>query len=277
MSINEIPIWAKVLCYALLLTFAITIVFPFMWMVFTSFKSMEDYTNNPFGIPTKFVFQNIIEAWTTGNFLRLYINSIGITSVSVLGIVTFCGAAGYGLAHFEFRGRMLIFFYFLLGMMIPPQVILIPAFKIMNTIGLVNTYFAVIFTYLAWVPFAIFFFRAYFLGIPKDLIEAAKIDGASDLVIFFQIMVPLAKPAVVTVAIIYFVWIFNDFMWPLIYLNDHDLRTVTLGMMSFQGRYVAETTLKTAALMLATMPPMIVFLIFRNQIQSGLVDGALKR
>ena len=180
-------------------------------------------------------------------------------------------------AHFEFRGRMLIFFYFLLGMMIPPQVILIPAFKIMNTIGLVNTYFAVILTYLAWVPFAIFFFRAYFLGIPKDLIEAAKIDGASDLVIFFQIMMPLAKPAVVTVAIIYFVWIFNDFMWPLIYLNDMDLRTVTLGMMSFQGRYVAETTLKTAALMLATMPPMIVFLIFRNQIQSGLVDGALKR
>ena len=149
MSINEIPIWARVLCYALLLTFAITIVFPFMWMVFTSFKSMEDYTNNPFGVPTKFVFQNIIEAWTTGNFLKLYINSIGITSVSVLGIVTFCGAAGYGLAHFEFRGRMLIFFYFLLGMMIPPQVILIPAFKIMNTIGLVNTYFAVIFTYLA--------------------------------------------------------------------------------------------------------------------------------
>ena len=277
MSINEIPIWAKVLCYALLITFAITIVFPFMWMVFTSFKSMEDYTNNPFGVPSKFVFQNIIEAWTTGNFLRLYINSIGITSVSVLGIVTFCGAAGYGLAHFEFRGRMLIFFYFLLGMMIPPQVILIPAFKIMNTIGLVNTYFAVIFTYLAWVPFAIFFFRAYFLGIPKDLIEAAKIDGASDLVIFFQIMMPLAKPAVVTVAIIYFVWIFNDFMWPLIYLNDHDLRTVTLGMMSFQGKYSGATTLKTAALMLATMPPMIVFLIFRNQIQSGLVDGALKR
>ena len=277
MNISEIPIWARILCYILLLTFAITIIFPFMWMIFTSLKSMEDYTSNPFGVPTNFVFNNIIEAWVTGNFLKLYINSIGITSVSVLGIIVFCGAAGYGLAHFEFKGRMVIFFYFLLGMMIPPQVILIPAFKIMNTIGLVNTYFAVIFTYFAWVPFAIFFFRAYFLGIPKDLIEAAKIDGASDLTIFFKIMMPLAKPAVVTVAIIYFVWIFNDFMWPLIYLNDHDLRTVTLGMMSFQGKYSGATTLKTAALMLATLPPIVVFLIFRNQIQSGLVDGALKR
>ncbi len=114
MNISEIPIWARILCYLLLLTFAITIIFPFMWMIFTSLKSMEDYTNNPFGLPSQFVFSNIIDAWNSGNFLRLYINSLGITSVSVLGIVIFCGAAGYGLAHFEFRGRMLIFFLFLI-------------------------------------------------------------------------------------------------------------------------------------------------------------------
>ena len=87
MNISEVPIWARILCYLLLLTFAITIIFPFMWMIFTSLKSMEDYTNNPFGLPSQFVFSNIIDAWNSGNFLRLYINSLGITSVSVLGIV----------------------------------------------------------------------------------------------------------------------------------------------------------------------------------------------
>jgi ABC-type glycerol-3-phosphate transport system permease component len=160
--------------------------------------------------------------------------------------------------------------------MIPPQVILIPAFKIMSQIGFVNTYFAVILTYFAWVPFAIFFFRAYFMSVPKDLIEAARMDGVSEINIFFHVMLPLAKPALVTVGIIYFVWIFNDFMWPLVYLNDTDLRTVTLGMMNFQGKYSAATTLKTAALTLATLPPLIVFIIFRKQIQGGLVEGALK-
>jgi hypothetical protein len=122
-------------------------------------------------------------------------------------------------------------------MMIPPQVIMVPAFKIMGTLGLINTYFSVILTYFAWVPFAIFFFRAYFSGIPRELSEAARIDGASEFRIFVGIMLPLARPAFATVGIVYFIWIFNDFMWPLIYLNDQTLRTVTLGLMNFQGAF----------------------------------------
>ena len=207
---------------------------------------------------------------------RFFWTSLENNLIFVGGIVGFCGAAGYAFAHFQFRGKALLFLYFLAGMMIPPQVILIPAFKMMSLLGLVNTYYSVILTYFAWVPFAIYFFRAYFAGIPKELVEAARIDGASELSIFFRIMLPLARPAFVTVAIIYFVWIFNDFMWPLVYLNNNEVRTVTLGMMNFQGQYSSATTLKTAALILATLPPVIVFLIFSRQIQGGLVDGALK-
>jgi len=203
-------------------------------------------------------------------------NSMMITTVSVLGLILFCSMAGYAFAHFTFRGQNALFLYFLAGMMIPPQVILIPAFKFMSVLGLVNTYYSVILTYLAWVPFAIFFFRAYFVSIPRDLTEAARIDGASEFAIYFRVMLPLAAPALTTVGIVYFVWIFNDFMWPLVYLNNVELRTVTLGMMNFQGQYSGATTLKTAALTLATLPPIVVFLVFRKRIQGGLVEGALK-
>lgn len=276
MSFSDYPLWARIAAWFLLLLLLATVAFPFYWMVVTSLKSAEDYAVNPFGIPTKPILGNLLEAWQIGNFLRLYANSLFITIVSVTGIVGSCGAAGYAFAHFDFKGKTLLFLYFLAGMMIPPQVILIPAFKMMSLMGLVNTYYSVILTYFAWVPFAIYFFRAYFSGIPKELAEAARIDGASELSIFFRVMLPLARPAFVTVGIIYFVWIFNDFMWPLVYLNNNDVRTVTLGMMNFQGQYSSATTLKTAALTLATLPPVIVFLIFRRQIQGGLVDGALK-
>jgi ABC-type glycerol-3-phosphate transport system permease component len=276
MEFKSFPLWARGAAYLLLLAFLVSILFPFAWMFLTSFKSLNDYANNPFGLPATFVWTNIAEAWETGHFLRLYANSLLVTTVSVLGIVFSCGAAGYAFAHFPFRGSRYLFLYFLAGMMIPPQVILLPAFKIMSTLGLVNTYFSVIFTYFAWVPFAIFFFRAYFSGLPKELIEAARVDGAGEFAIFFRIMLPLARPAMITVGIIYFVWIFNDFMWPLVYLTNNDVRTVTLGMMNFQGQYSSATTLKTAALALATLPPIVVFIIFRRQIQSGLAEGALK-
>lgn len=276
MEFRTFPLWARGAAYLLLLAFLVSILFPFAWMVLTSFKTLNDYANNPFGLPTTFVWENFGAAWETGHFLRLYFNSLLVTSVSVLGIVFSCGAAGYAFAHFPFRGARFLFLYFLAGMMIPPQVILLPAFKIMSTLGLVNTYFSVIFTYFAWVPFAIFFFRAYFAGLPRELIEAARVDGASEFSIFFRIMLPLARPAMMTVGIIYFVWIFNDFMWPLVYLNNNDVRTVTLGMMNFQGQYSSATTLKTAALALATLPPILVFIVFRRQIQSGLAEGALK-
>jgi ABC-type glycerol-3-phosphate transport system permease component len=276
MKFADYPIWARLAAWALLLLLLSSVLFPFFWMLSTSFKTLEDYASNPFGPPTALVVGNVTEAWEIGSFLRLYANSLFITLVSVTGLVTFCAMAGYAFAHFRFPAKSFLFFYFLAGMMIPPQVILIPAFKMMSLMGLVNTYYSVILTYLAWVPFAIYFFRAYFQGIPAELVEAARIDGASEISIFFRVMLPLARPAVVTVAIIYFVWIFNDFMWPLVYLTNNEMRTVTLGMMNFQGQYSSATTLKTAALMLATLPPVIVFLIFRRQIQGGLVDGALK-
>lgn len=273
---KTLPLIVRVLAYVLLSVLAISIIAPFLWMVSTALKTTAEINQSPFSLPGTPNFGVFVQAWVQGDFTRLYLNSLGITLISVTGLLAFCSAAGYALAHFEFRGKEALFLYFLSGMMIPPQVIMVPSFKIMATLGLINTYASVILTYFAWVPFAIFFFRAYFSGIPKELAEAARVEGVSEWNIFIRIMLPLAKPAMATVGIVYFIWIFNDFMWPLIYLNDQSLRTVTLGMMSFQGSHAALMNLKVAALIIATGPPLIVFLIFRRQIQNGLIEGALK-
>lgn len=274
--LKSLPISVRIAAYFLLFALAASIVLPFLWMILTALKTTAEISQSPFSLPAAPNFGVFAQAWTQGNFGRLYLNSLGITVIAVSGILALCSAAGYALAHFEFRARGALFLYFLAGMMIPPQVILVPSFKIMATLGLVNTYWSVILTYFAWVPFAIFFFRAYFAGIPRELAEAARVEGVSEWNIFTRIMLPLARPAMATVGIVYFIWIFNDFMWPLIYLNDQSLRTVTLGMMAFQGSHAALMNLKVAALLIATAPPLAVFLLFRRQIQSGLIEGALK-
>lgn len=273
---KTLPLWVRIAAYILLVALAASVVLPFLWMISTALKTTSEISQSPFSLPATPNFGVFVDAWLQGDFTRLYLNSLGITVLSVSGLLAFCSAAGYALAHYEFRGKEALFLYFLAGMMIPPQVIMVPSFKLMATLGLINTYGAVILTYFAWVPFAIFFFRAYFSGIPKELAEAARVEGVSEWNIFIHIMLPLAKPAMATVGIVYFIWIFNDFMWPLIYLNDQSLRTVTLGMMAFQGSHAALMNLKVAALIIATGPPLIIFLVFRRQIQNGLIEGALK-
>lgn len=276
MESKEINSFYKILIYILLGLIFITVAYPVVWMTFTAFKSPEEITSNPFALPKSMNLDNFKEAWRTANFWVLFRNTLFISIVSVLGILIFCSAAAYALSNYKFKGNNILFIYFLIGMMIPPQVILIPSFMIMGKLKLLNSYLALFFTYFSWVPFAIFFLRATFLSIPKELIAAARLDGASEFGIYWRIMLPLAAPGLVTVGIFYFVWIFNDFLWPLIYIQDDSMRTLTLGMMTFQGKYTSHWNLQMAALSIATWPPIIIYLLFRSKIQKGLTEGALK-
>lgn len=276
MKSSEINFVSKLLIYFVLILILITILFPVIWMTYTALKTPQEITADPFALPTTLFFGNFVKAFEVANFGRLILNSLFVTSVSVLGLLIFCSAAAYAFAAFKFKGAQFLFIYFLIGMMIPPQVILIPSFKIISTLHLQDNYFSLFFTYWSWVPFAIFFLRATFMSIPKELILAARIDGCNEFGIFWRIMIPLAMPGIVTVGIFYFVWIFNDFLWPLIYIRDTSMRTLTLGMMNFHGKYTSLWNLQMAALSLATWPPVIVYLLFRNRIQKGLTEGALK-
>lgn len=276
MKSSEISFISKLLIYFVLILLLITIIFPVIWMTYTALKTPQEITADPFSLPKTLFFGNFIKAFEVADFGRLIFNSLFVTSVSVLGLLTFCSAAAYAFAAFKFKGAQILFIYFLIGMMIPPQVILIPSFKIISTLHLQDNYFSLFFTYWSWVPFAIFFLRATFMSIPKELILAARIDGCNEFGIFWRIMIPLAMPGIVTVGIFYFVWIFNDFLWPLIYIRDTSMRTLTLGMMNFHGKYTSLWNLQMAALSLATWPPVIVYLLFRSRIQKGLTEGALK-
>ncbi len=276
MKSTELNFITKLMIYVILVSIFITIIFPVIWMTYTALKTPQEITDSPFALPKSFYLGNFIKAFEVSDFGRLMFNSLLVTTVSVLGLLVFCSAAAYAFAAYKFKGEKFLFIYFLLGMMIPPQVILIPSFKIIGFLHLQDNYLSLFFTYWSWVPFAIFFLRTTFMSIPKELILAARIDGCNEFGIFWRIMVPLAMPGIVTVGIFYFVWIFNDFLWPLIYIRDTSMRTLTLGMMNFHGKYTSLWNLQMAALSLATWPPIIIYLLFRNQIQKGLTEGALK-
>jgi ABC-type glycerol-3-phosphate transport system permease component len=160
--------------------------------------------------------------------------------------------------------------------MVPPQAILISSYQVISAFGLVNSYFALIFTYLSWTPAGILIMRAFFSSQPKEIEDAARIDGCCTFAIFRKIAIPLAKPALATVAIFYFVWVWNDFIFPLIYLHDDIKATIPLGLMQFRGKYSVNWASQCAALSIAVFPPLIFYFIFQDKFVRALSAGALK-
>lgn len=287
MHFRELSPLVRWLSYAVLGLLSFSILYPLVWMSFTALKTNAEIMRNPFGLPSRLDFSNLAQAWTAGNFTRLFANSLFVTLVSVFGIVATATTAGYALARESNWWKQAIFIYFLIGIAVPTQALLIPGFKLMSlldsavrAVGLPFTFrnspLSLIVTYLSWSSIAIVFIRAYFANIPSELEEAARIDGASEWQTFSRIMVPLAMPAIVTMAIFYFIWVWNDFLWPLVYTQQPEVRTIPLGLMTFRDRYASSWSSQLAALSIATWPPLIFYLLFRTRIQRGLTEGALK-
>ena len=287
MVFRELSLPLKILFYLTLLVTAISILYPLIWMSYTSLKTNEEVMQSPFGLPTDFSMANIAEAWHTGNFARLYANSFFIAAISVVGIITVSTMAAYALARYHFPENRTLFLYFVVGMAVPTQALMVPGFKGMAIleswakalqlpIAFLNSPLSVILTYMSWSSLAIIFIRAYFMSIPPELEDAARVDGAREFQIFWRIMIPLAMPAIATMTIFYFVFFWNDFLWPLIYLQKHTLRTIPLGIMHFEGKYVSLWSLQVAALSLAAWPPIFIYILFHRRIQRGLTEGALK-
>jgi ABC-type glycerol-3-phosphate transport system permease component len=184
--------------------------------------------------------------------------------------------AAYAFARFKFRGSSVLFYFILIGIMVPPQAIVIPAFQLISHLGLINNFAALFVTYLSWCPVGIFILRAFFLSLPEELLDAAKVDGAGSFRVFWQIALPLAKPALATVAIFYFVWVWNDFLYPLLYLQSDKLSTIPLGLMLFRGRYQTDWGLQSAALTIASIVPLAFYMLFQDKFVKGMTAGAVK-
>ncbi|HKE39934.1 MAG TPA: carbohydrate ABC transporter permease [Casimicrobiaceae bacterium] len=251
-------------------------VFPLLWMVSVSLMQPgEASAFPPPFLPTRPTLANYRELFTHAGIGRYLANSVllslSVTAVSLL----FNVAAGYAFAKLKFRGRERIFRLMLGALVIPSQVAMVPLFLLLKTLGLVNSYGGVIVPAMAGI-FGIFLVRQYALSIPDELLEAARIDGASEPTIFASIVVPLLVPIIVTLAVFTLLGTWNDFMWPLIVLSDSHLYTLPVALASLSREHVQDNELMMAGSVLTTLPVLVVFLVLQRYYMQGLMVGSVK-
>mgnify|MGYP000966312646 CR=1 FL=1 len=228
-------------------------------------------------LPVPPTLENLTEAWTVGRFGVYFKNSVIISLADVTGMVIISSLAGYAFARMQFPGQKLLLYGLLIGLTIPVAAIIIPLYLTMRDFRLLNTYGSVIVADIALAaPIFVFIMRAFFRDLPAELDDAARIDGANELQIFWQIMLPLARPGLLTVALLEFLWSWNDLFLPLVFLVSDELRTLPVGMLFFQGRFTIDYGLMSAGVLIISLPVTILFLIFQRDFVKGLASGALK-
>jgi raffinose/stachyose/melibiose transport system permease protein len=270
--------WVLVGLWVALVFIAVIWVIPFVFIVFTSLKpESEIYAATAYLPPAKLALGNYAAAWQRGNFGSTLVNSVVITLVKVPIGILLSAAAAYALAQIRMRGRKLVFLLFLFGTMLPFQVLLAPLFSLVNKLGLINTYLGVILPYIAFgVPYQIFILHGYFREIPAEMSEAAFLDGASHVTIFWRIFLPVSLPALAALVILDFVSTWNEFAMALVLLQDGAKWTLPLGLMAFQGQFASAYGPLNAAIVMTVLPAVIVYLIFQRYFVSGLTMGAVK-
>lgn len=269
--------YEKIAVYIFLALYSIVILVPFGMTIMNSFKSMRDIFLKPFSFPTQPVFDNYIKAWNQASIGVGYMNSIIVATVSVLGIILVASMFAYAISRFDFFGRRTLYVYSMLGLALPARLAVIPIFLLMRDFNLTNSLIGLMVIYVSVnIPFSIFLLKNFIDGVPVEIEEAARIDGANPWQVFTTIVLPLIKPAISIVAIVSFVNVWNDFFFPLIFINDRSKSTITLAVSIFFGEYSNNWNLLFAGLSLAIAPTLILFLIFSKQFISGMTQGAIK-
>lgn len=263
--------------HALLLAYCVVVLYPFFLMIVTSFKSTREIFFAPFGLPAQLSFEPYVRVWKNANFNVYFANSVLITGVSVFLILAVGSLAAYGLARYQFRMSTAVYMFFLAGLMLPIRLGIVPLFLLMKSLNLVDTRLALVLTYVAnGMPFAVFVLTGFLRTLPKELEEAARLDGCGEFRIFYLVMLPLVRPALATVTIFNFVPLWNDFFFPLIFIRSDALKTIPLGMTLFFGQYETDWGLLFAGLVIATIPLATLYLFMSKQFINGLTAGAIK-
>jgi ABC-type glycerol-3-phosphate transport system permease component len=297
--------------YALLCVYLVAVIFPMFWILYTSAKSTQEIYKNPFGLPkvitapdrasVQTLVGNYHKAWIGSHFSVYFLNSVKVVSISLCLILLLGSMAAYVLARFEFRGRNFIYLLFLSGLLIPMQLILIPLFfqysdmgegltrllaPPVRALGLGNltisfhdSHAGLILIYVAAsLPFTVFVLTAFFRTLPGELREAAMMDGASEYRTFFRVMMPIARPGLVTVAIFNFLGLWNEYLFGLVFLNTDSLKTLPLGLasISMQAQYKSDFGLMFAGLVITMLPTLVVYIFLQEKLTKGITIGALK-
>ncbi len=259
--------WKILLIYGGLSAIALLMLFPLLWLLSTSLKSPEEniFQFPPQLWPTKPTVQNFIKVWQSTPFGQYLFNSTLVASLTVALNLLFCALGAYPLARLDFRGKNLIFAGIVSTIMIPFQIVMIPLYVLAVQLGLRNSYLGIILPGIA-SAFGIFLLRQAFLGVPKELEEAARIDGCSELGIWWHIMIPAIRPALVTLGIFVFIGAWSDFLWPLIILDRPEYYTLPLGVAKLAGTFSLDWRLIAAGSLISITPAIVVFLLLQKYI-----------
>ncbi|WP_010273065.1 carbohydrate ABC transporter permease [Paenibacillus senegalensis] len=263
--------------WTLLTLYGILSLYPLYWLFISSFKTTGEFFNRPFALPETWMFENFSNAWMGSNIGRAFGNSL-ITSLGSLALTLFIAMlASFIIARFQFRFKAMILTFFVIGMLIPIHSTLVPLFIMMKEISMLNTYWALIFPYTAFaLPTAIFILTAFLSSVPKELEEAAFMDGSGLWGIFFRIMIPISLPAISTVVILSFLNSWNDFSFALVLITSAGLKTLPLAISNFADGYTTDYGLTLAAMTMAVVPTIFMYLIFQEQVMKGMTAGAVK-
>lgn len=276
---------SRILLHGFLMLLAVVFMFPFVWSLLTSLKTMPElFRPMPSGsladvveylIPNFWRWENYQQVFDTVPFGRFYLNTIIVTIARTAGGVLIASLAGFAFSQLRFKGRDLIFFILLAGLMVPDQVLIVPRYILMREFGWLDSYQGLIVP-LLFSAFGAFLLRQFFLGIPRDFYEAAAIEGANPFRIYWDIYMPLARPALSAFGFLTFLWSWNEFLWALTITNSTDMRVLSVGIALFEGQYNTNTAVMLAAANLSTIPLIILFMIFQKQLVEGIALTGVK-
>ncbi|OZU86984.1 ABC transporter permease [Virgibacillus indicus] len=276
---KQVNIWGRVfnlILFVILITISICIIFPLIWMIISGFKSNTDFFMRPWSLPEEWIWENFVIAWENG-VARYFLNSVLVTGVSVFLVLIISSLASYSLSRFDYKGKNILFIFIISGLMLAPQVSLIALFKMLQTLHLIDTYWALILPYVAFqIPFAVFLMRSYFLALPREIEDAAYIDGCNSWSVFWRIILPMSKPIVLTAGLLTGMFFWNEFMFALAFIESSELRTIPVGLMNLRSQLGTNYGVLLAGLFIATIPMILLFIIFQKHFINALSDGGVK-
>ena len=280
MSTELAPRMARVLGgaarYAVVGVATVVVGYPVLWMLLQSFKSKFELYSNVWGLPQQLFLNNYVQAWRIARMGTYIFNSLIVSTSTVALVLVVASLAGYAFAKFRFRGGGVLFYMFVFTLIVPVQVTIIPLYAVVSGLGLSNTYLALILPYAAaGLPLSIFLLRAFFQSVPREIEEAARIDGCTEFAAFTRVVLPISGAGLATVTILQFLGAWNEFLLALIFIRNPALRTIPLGLQAFFFEYSVEWGYLFAALAMATVPVIVVYVVMQRQFIKGLTAGAV--
>lgn len=278
---NHKTIWASTKEYLLTIglgIFALIQLYPLIWLVFFSLKdNSEIFGGNVMGLPEKFLWTNYNHAFSSGKIGIYILNSVLVTSVTIGITIMLSAMASYAITRMKWKLSKVTLTLFLLGLMIPIHSALLPLFVILRELKLLNSYLALILPYSAFaLPMSILILTSFFDSIPREMEEAACLDGCNIYKTFFRIMLPLIKPAIATISIFVYLSSWNELMFATTFISDRSLKTLTVGIMSMAGQYATDWGPIGAGLVVASMPTIVIYSLMSDQVQKSFINGAIK-